>query len=200
MITFRMLFTKFANQLTRWITVHMYERYRDNRDNYSLTRVGNDKYLVTHKISEDVHEVSTNFQCTCNGKPCWQQKYAGCLCVHGLIVCIHRLSLLQRDRQRQHEICDEAILSCNSNWHRELYRESVTGEIKAPPAPEDSFVLGQVNRTMTELRSRFASIIPYIPVQEVKALLNQLTERGFAPQETVSDVVCHVTHSKVECQ
>ena len=116
-------------------------------------------------------------------------------------MCIHRLSHLQRDRQHQHEICDEAILCCNSNWHRVLYQESVTGDIKAPPAPEDLVDLGQENRTMTELRSRFASIIPYIPVQEVKALLNQLAERGFAPQETVvSDVVCHVTHSKAECQ
>ena len=199
-----MLFRRFAERLTRWITCHMYEKFRDNRDNYNLTRSadGSGSYQVSHKISQDVHEVSNNFECTYDGnKPCWQQKYAGCVCVHGLIVCVHRLSCLQLDKDEQEKICDDAILACNQNWHRNMYAGSLECSFSPPPAVtnHDLFRPEHSVNTLSKLKARFVNLAAYMPIRDVEKFLFQLKECGLSRRGAATNSPQHTSPAPTPC-
>ena len=165
----------------------MYAKFRDQQNNYRAVPLGDKSYKVWHKLTEDVYHVSETFVCTYDGdgRPCWQQKYAGCLCVHALVVCVERLSHLQRHKDDQEQICHDAILQCNQNWHRNMYAGSLEFSSTPPPAVNaiDLFRPELSQDKLSMLKDRFTSIAAYMPSKDVEKFLTQLKDQGLSPRD-----------------
>ena len=182
----RYLFRVFATRLTHWAAKFMYERFQKTRDNYDVEKFSTKKQQarVKHKSTKEVHTVDHKFNCVCAGTRCWQRVYSGCLCSHGVSVCIDRLSRCQHNRKEQEKICNIAVKACNKNWLRETYPDSDSDSYKhCVPLPLSTVNVAasiHADVTLSKLKARFVGLASYMSADVVHRFLNELEDRALS--------------------
>ena len=165
----------------------MYDRLQKHVDNYVLSSSTLDgDRCVTHKTTEDVHIVDNDFECSCNGEPCWQRMYSGCLCVHGLLVCVDRLSRCLQNKRAVDKILKNAVEACNSNWLRETYSDYEVYTLRAPLplCSVDASSRVHADSTLRQLQLRFGTLAKYIDATVLAEFLNRLEDHALSSQRS----------------
>ena len=176
----RYLFKVFAQRLTRWAANFMYERFNKNRDNYDMNKFSKrKKRRVTHRRTGEVHTVDHKFECVCAGTPCWQRVYTGCLCSHGVSVCIDRLS--RCDLKAQKKICEAAVKACNKNWFRKTYSDDKYRYRVPMPLPTENVAASiHADVTLSKLKARFVGLASFMDADVVNRFLNGLEDHALS--------------------